>query len=83
MGQVMLPACASVSKGRQNGGKNKISNKKLDFVRSTNFQILWQIKGKAINYLIFNVHATFCYGRLLTLLAPGAKTPSYATHLCG
>jgi len=83
MGRVALPACASESKDRQNGGKNNISNEKFDFVRSTNFQLLWQIKGEAINYSIFNVHTTFCYGRLLTLFAPGAKTPSYATHLCG
>jgi len=71
----MLPACGSECKGQQNGSKNNISNKKFDLVRPTNFQLLWQIKGKTTNYSIFNVHATFCYRRLLTLLAPGAKTP--------
>lgn len=83
MRQVVLPVCVPESKDRQNGGKNNISNEKFDFVLSTNFQLLWQIKGRAINYSFFNVHSAFCYGRLLTLLAPGAKTPSYATHLWG
>jgi hypothetical protein len=80
---LLLPTCAAESKDRQNGGKNNISNEKFDFVSSTDFQLWWQIKGKLINYLIFNVRTTFCCGRLLTLLAPLAKTSSYATHLCG
>jgi hypothetical protein len=46
MGRVVLPAYASGSKGRQNWRKENISNEKFDFVRSKNFQLLWQMKVK-------------------------------------
>jgi hypothetical protein len=46
--------------GSAKWGQMNIFNEKFGFVRSTVFQLLWQIKGKTINYLIFNVNATFC-----------------------
>jgi len=67
-------------KGLQSGRKNKYFQRiQFDFLFSTYFTLLSEIKGNPISDCLFSIR-NFCSGRPVRLRALRNKRPSYATE---